>query len=153
MTWLRRALWNEWRQYHGCKRRLKWVWWESILPFSYWYFWAVVILIGTIIVPEPDENSESWQENRIAVSCSSFDLQTSLFNKRCLFCWKNTLWISRNGCRWKDEQDSVFLSRNLLVRFSCHDSEFSSGSGMTPWNPVQNPWIFLHKILEVFLTF
>ena len=38
-----------------------------------------------------DDNSESWQENRIAVSCSFFDLQTSLFYKRKIHvCWKNT---------------------------------------------------------------
>ena len=91
-------------------------------------FWRKVAQTKCSVL-ESDENSESWQKNQIAVSCSSFDLQTSLFNKRCLFCWKNTLWISRNGCRSKDEQDSVFLSQYLLVRFSCHDSEFSSGSG------------------------
>ena len=40
-----------------------------------------------------------WQGNRIAVSHSSVDLATSLFNKRCLFWWKNALCVSKNG--WK----------------------------------------------------
>ena len=40
-----------------------------------------------------------WQGNRIAVSHSSLDLETSLFNKRCLFWWKNALCVSKNG--WK----------------------------------------------------
>ena len=68
------------------------------------------------LVLESDDNSESWQENRIFVSCSSFDIQTSLSNKRCF------VWIEKLVCRLKDEQDTA-------IRFTCHDSELSSDSG------------------------
>ena len=80
-------------------------------------------------VLEPDENSESWQENRTnrycdkkTESCSSFDLQPFLLIHNVFFQQNKHLLLNKLVCRSKDEQD-------MAIRFSCHDSEFSSGSG------------------------
>ena len=55
-------------------------------------------------------------------SCSSFDLQPFLLIHNVFFQQNKHLLLNKLVCRSKDEQDTA-------IRFSCHDSEFSSGSG------------------------
>ena len=88
------------------------------LCFFYAAWWDI-LFPPIFLVPEPDENSESWQENRIAVSCSCFVLQTSFSIHNVFFQQNKHLLLNKLVCRSKDEQDTA-------IRFSCHDSEFSS---------------------------